>query len=214
MESKKKNDADATYLAVSGFFEANDNMVLYPLYWIYDQRLGTPDSKGTYLLELRDDADNILNTFRFGTVDMHVVQKDGSDLASPSGYFAFTVPFDNQTRRVVIRHQGQERWQTIRSLHSPSIEAILQARLTKNSTRLTVEWEAGDPDGDTLFFFLEYSKDDGRTWDPLTGLFRDKKIEIDVSGFASITAHPDSRINLVCTDGLNTVRKSIRIDGY
>lgn len=194
------------YLAVSGFWDSDRRLVIYPLYRTREPRLGRPDPNGPYRLVYFNAADKRIRDFRFATQEMHIVQKNGSDVAVESGLFAFSVPFDDHLQRLAVEHKGRVIWQTDRSRHNPVVCIERPAEIKGDPPRLSAAWHGWDADGDTLFYLLEASTDQERSFVPLTGLVRDTRIAIDAGDFFDSSGMRDVIIALVCTDGLNTVR--------
>ncbi len=71
--------------------------------------------------------------------------------------------------------------------------------LTGNS--VIVSWSAFDADGDPLTFSLDYSKDGGATWTPLSGQIPSTTIAIDLT---QLPGSPQGKFRVWASDGVNT----------
>lgn len=67
-------------------------------------------------------------------------------------------------------------------------------------SRQVLRWQGSDPDGDTLTYTLQYSKDDGRTWETIAIDLTKPEYELDVDTFAG----GEGRFRVIATDGIRT----------
>lgn len=66
---------------------------------------------------------------------------------------------------------------------------------------VTVEWQAGDGDGDDLLFTLLYSADGGMAWQPVATRLSGTAHSVDSS---QLPGSDDARLRILVTDGANT----------
>jgi hypothetical protein len=83
-----------------------------------------------------------------------------------------------------------------RSAHPPAIAAVALATVSPGLSRLS--WSATDEDGDVLTFAVEYSPDDGASWQPLAVSLREPALEVDVTALPAATA---GRFRITASDG-------------
>ncbi len=67
---------------------------------------------------------------------------------------------------------------------------------------IALAWEAGDPDGDLLYFSVLFSPDDGQSWRTLATDLVTPTLTISRS---QISASPAARLRVMASDGLHTV---------
>ncbi len=82
----------------------------------------------------------------------------------------------------------------------PSVEIISSPVGTLSSGTIPLEWTANDPDGDKLYYTVEYSND-GITWIVLESELTDTKLSIDVG---ELPGGEQSRIRIIASDGINS----------
>ena len=64
-----------------------------------------------------------------------------------------------------------------------------------------ISWNATDPDGDNLTYFLAYSPDDNQTWVPIANGVTDRSYLWNTTGVAPTTK---CRVKVMASDGVNT----------
>ncbi|HWQ84220.1 MAG TPA: IPT/TIG domain-containing protein, partial [Anaerolineales bacterium] len=161
--------------------------------------LTEPTPGGQYILSFRDASGANLLDFPFSVGTGHTHGAPEKDFR-----FGLRVPFPDATARVAISHDGQELWSSPVSPGAPlvSLTSPVQYQSYNAVDPLPVTWNASDPDGDPLSFILEYSPDDGATWQTIaTGL--------SGSGYDWIPAFSPvgiSRLRITATDGFHTAQ--------
>jgi hypothetical protein len=83
------------------------------------------------------------------------------------------------------------------------VVTVLQPNGGENVTdQLTIEWEASDPDEDTLLYTIEYSPDDGSTWQVVQTNYHTTTLTLtDTLG---LPASEQARVRVIAWDGVNT----------
>lgn len=118
----------------------------------------------------------------------------------PDEDFAFShyFPFPPGTQRIQIVQGQQILAERIVSSHPPAI-ALTTVTMDEAQQQLTASWQASDPDGGHLVFWIYYSPDDGRAWQALALNRRQTSVVIDTRRLpASITG----RLRVVASDGV------------
>lgn len=160
-------------------------------------KLTQPTPNAPYQLVVRDSGGAALLEFPF---DVGAVHTHGAP--EKDHRFGLRVAFPDGAASAAIVHEGQEIWSSPVSAGAPSVSftSPVQYQSYNATDPLPVAWDASDPDGDSLSFILEYSPDDGLTWQTIaTGL----------SGGAydwTPTFAPvgTSRLRFTASDGFNT----------
>jgi hypothetical protein len=125
--------------------------------------------------------------------------------ATEPGLIVEFVPWDGDTARIAIYHQGEKELasRTVSpnapqvTLTSPNGGEILDTSST------TVAWTASDDDDDALEFTLDYSVDGGTQWQTLGSGITTNHLLIDT---ALLPGTDQGRFRIVASDGVNTTR--------
>jgi ligand-binding sensor domain-containing protein len=155
------------------------------------------DPFGSYHLMLLSNTNQALldQTFDLGFQSTH-----GDPISNAR--FNLHVPFPSGTVKAEIRLNNQVLWSQKVSAHAPSVSFTSpNGGSYAAGSSLPVGWTASDGDGDPLNFYLEYSADNGATWQPaalhLTGSSYSWS-----PGFAA--ASTTARLRITASDGFNT----------
>ncbi len=161
--------------------------------------LTQPSLTGPYVLVFRDANGDNLSEFPFSVGAGHTHGAPEQDYR-----FGLRVPFPDDTASVAIAHDGQDIWGGPVSSGAPvvSLTSPIQYQSYNATDPLPVAWDASDPDGDTLCFILEYSPDDGVTWQTIaTGL---SGASYDwTPAFSPVGL---GRLRITASDGFNTTQ--------
>jgi hypothetical protein len=126
---------------------------------------------------------------------------DVPDYDGPDRPFMVVMPFYASTARIVVLQNGAEVAARAVSSHAPSVEILRPVGGETVSGDLLVEWYATDPDGDPLRYTVQYSPDQGATWQAVaTDHFTPT---LTVSGNA-LAGSDQALIRVIATDGVNT----------
>jgi hypothetical protein len=106
------------------------------------------------------------------------------------------------TTEVELQGPGGKRLASIHpGASSPKVELVSPKGGTVVGDSVHVEWQASDPDNDTLSYLLLYSPDGGQTWRPAS--LETDSTSVDVSREAISTGN-QALFRVVASDGLNT----------
>jgi hypothetical protein len=72
---------------------------------------------------------------------------------------------------------------------------------TLNGSSVTVNWSGADVDGDALTYSLDYSRDGGATWDPVSGSLTQTQVTLDLTQLPGTT---QAKFRVWASDGVNT----------
>jgi hypothetical protein len=113
------------------------------------------------------------------------------------------VPDHPELARVDIVCDGQTLASRTATAHAPFVhlDSPNGGEFWASGTQ-TIAWHAEDPDGDTLYFLIQASGDDGETWATLAADVTGRSFSFDT---ALLPGGEQIRIRVVGTDGLRTM---------
>ena len=163
-----------------------------------------PGSVGDYYIVLLDERGMVLD--RFGLNVSYVVLGDPRTNQTDTSYFNYFVETTNRTKSIeLVDKIGRVLAERKVSPNAPTLSLIYPSRGERLSTLRNqttwITWEASDLDGDTLYYYVAISPDNGTTWVPLATDFTTNKV-----GFVPMSLKPGDQY-LVCvkvSDGFNT----------
>ena len=162
---------------------------------------GTPESppSGAYTLELRNGADAIVAQVPFEPA-RSVPEPPAT--ATTGRTFLIPVPLDATIKKAVVSHSGTPIATRIASANPPTV-AVTFPNGGENITTGTVllQWTASDLDADPLTFAVQFSADNGATWDTLALDWPDQSLSVPRSSLKKTTA---GLIRVIASDGFNT----------
>ncbi len=152
---------------------------------------------GPYTLELQDANGNILLTYAFDATKV----ADGN---GPTDFIREVVPYVEGMKGLVIKRDGQVLLEKEASPNAP------QVRITtpnggedwQSGTQI-IRWEAGDADDDPVSFLVQYSPDDGRSWQGIALVRPGDPLEASIDVGELIPGHK-AIIRVTASDGFNT----------
>jgi len=184
-------------LLISGLADKNGWVDLDELY-VLDSEAGEEIPDGDYSLKLLDANSNILLDQSFG-VFFTLLSDPPIDLNMT--VFVFTVPFPEETHKIQIDFNGQTRAERLVSANQPNVSFVSPSGGEEWGSIHAVEWNAGDLDGDTLSFVLQYSTDNGLTWNPLAIDLNEESFELNAG---HLTPSENYKLKVIATDGVLT----------
>lgn len=214
--------ADGAYLRVSGRINRDVVEHLRPFYQL-SLPSGSHDLPGTgaYSIVLQNASGQALFIRYFDPVpygDVHpdqgrtgmlaardagpIAQADDQD--QPSLFWEI-VPFPAGTARIVIKHGSTQIASRSVSAHTPVVTLTSPngSEQWSASGIYTITWDASDPDGDTLYYTLQYSRDAGATWQAIAVNVTSTQHLVDASVLGGST---QALIRVTATDGVNTAQ--------
>lgn len=152
--------------------------------------------EGPYSIELQDAGGEALFIRRF--------YPSG---AGPNGETDFSslvteqIPYPAGTARIQLKHESSVLFTMPVSAHAPQVQLTFPNGGQELSGIQTITWAASDTDGDPLTFDLQYSPDQGATW---------QAVEIGLTGHSfawdtrSWPGTNQGLIGITANDGVNT----------
>lgn len=189
--------ADALMLSASMNL-TQETAQLHP-FWRMPNLNPTPrPSTSHYSIHLKDVSDNDLAVYLFAPkVDSEAVS--GEDLHAS---LSEVVPWVVGTHRIVIMRDTVEIASRTVSANTPVV-TVLNPNGGENLTgaTATVTWQATDADSQPLTYALQYSKDNGQTWQVVDTGLAATTYTVDLN---SIPGSATALFRLFATDGVNT----------
>jgi ligand-binding sensor domain-containing protein len=184
--NRLQNQAVETAFAISGLLEQNGALEITNSFLTNSLEPTSEDPESAYKLAFLNGEELLaLSGFPVDFIS-HV---DSNDPESPpeiidleTVFFDVIRPFPPGTTAVEIRH-GQDTLAHLEvSANGPWVELISPngGEDFGGDDVILVEWEAGDPDGDPLWYALRYSADHGTTWQTLTAGTQLTELEVNL----------------------------------
>ena len=178
---------------------------LDPLFIIPDAGEPEPSTPGDYAIVLRDAGGTELARYPFTPEPMEYGPTlPGIPADDAAGELAIDelMLYVAGTTRVEIESQGTVLAQVNAGLSSPTVSIIYpNGGETLTGNPINVSWSASDPDDDPLFFHVEYSRDDGATWEMLALDLAATSVSLEASDVGSATR---GRFRVWVSDGIHT----------
>lgn len=184
----------ADYLVISGQINEDGSMMLGDFLHNF-LPTGTSDQigAGDYSIVLRAADGLPLFTRQFNPLT-----HESDDFG---GIFEI-VPYFADTARIDIMHGGEMMATRPVTVNPPSIH-FSSSPSGVFSEPAALGWGGFDPDGDALSFDLQYSRDDGTTWQTLATGLHATSLDIDP---ADLGGTQSGRIRIIASDGVNVAQ--------
>ncbi|MCM2680175.1 DUF1194 domain-containing protein [Echinimonas agarilytica] len=140
-----------------------------------------------YWLVASDDLGNELERISFSPSMMHSDAVAGSPQNGPSeekGLMMIPVLFNDRTAQYSVINQasGNEIGMLPASANKPDVEVVFpNGGEILNPPMVTLVWSASDLDGDSLSYTVQFSDDNGVTWETLVSDYTDTMLDVDLN---------------------------------
>ncbi|MBI4517528.1 MAG: fibronectin type III domain-containing protein [Deltaproteobacteria bacterium] len=173
---------------------------LEPLFVVSNALDVKPAVPGDYTIVLRDDS-GPLQTYAF-TPDSAATEDDTQLL-----FINELVPYVAGTTRVDITGPSGLLHSVSAGLTEPSVHILSTdgGSAAAGGETIMLTWEADDADGDDLFFNVQYSADNGDTWETIEQNLTDTSVDIDLR---NLRPSSQPRFRVLATDGIHTSRSA------
>ena len=190
----------ANYVLVAGTIAGDDQAALDPIYQ-FTLPAGGIDAvsgSGPYQIQVRSVAGDLLAERRF-----ELSAALAGVAAEAEGYFAELLPYPAGAAEVRIVHNGQVLAIRSASAHAPQVQLLAPAggEQWPATGVATIAWTGSDGDGDEVFYTVQYSLDNGLSWQTLAEQLTSTTLEVDLARLAGAT---QARVRVLASDGLNT----------
>lgn len=170
--------------------------------------LSTPDPTGSYRLVVRDSGDQMLGEHPFAISFNPGHVHNGNDTQTvvltdqPESYLLLRVAWPTGAAKVELVKNSVTIWSQTVSNNAPTVSFITPIGGSYNpDTGIDITWAADDLDGENLLFGLDYSPDNGTTWEVVAPSLTGTNYHWTPGySLASTTA----RLRLRVSDGLRT----------
>ncbi len=206
-QAEYRTQVEGDHLLVTGSIDPTTGQVdLQPLFIVPNAGGIQERTPGDYAIVLRNAAGAELARYPFtpqqgeGGAPLQPVPADAR--AVNLLFITELVPYVEDTTEVAIEGPGG-----VSKRITAGAAAPIVATLTPNGGEvldgqtITVSWSASDPDGDPLTFNVQYSPDDGATWEMVAQNITGNSIDLAAD---NIVSGPASRFRVWVTDGIHT----------
>jgi hypothetical protein len=175
-------------LVVGNFYTPTMTVTLQPLFVIPNAGEVEPREPGEeYAIVLRGAGGAELARYPFTPKEVH--GGPAPDQERDEDYLAIgeLAPYVAGTTQVVIEGPGGAALTTVNAgPAAPSVTVVSpNGGETLAGPTITVSWTASDPDGDPLRFNVQYSPDNGATWEMVAQNLTGASVELDAGNIAS-----------------------------
>ncbi|MFH1663541.1 MAG: LamG-like jellyroll fold domain-containing protein, partial [archaeon] len=183
-------------LLLSGLIEVNLNVALDEAYVIKGQEFGYSD--GNCAIRTIDVNGQNIGDYNFAV--SFIIQTNPPTESNYSS-FLLGVPFSEDINSVQVICNGELKAERFVSANAPSVSFVSPSGGEQWTGDNLIEWTASDLDGDDLEYVLQYSDDNGSTWNPLGMHVTDTNFTFDVGMVDGNTSY---KIKVIATDGVLT----------
>lgn len=191
-------------LVVGSTDPATGAVELQPLFIVPNAVERQPRVPGPYAIVLRNAAGGELARYPFTPSVSHLEEPpDGARATARTVLFIDElVPYVAGTVRVDIEGPGGVT-STVRAGATPPSVRVLSPNGGEvlDGQTVPVSWTASDTDGDPLTFNVQYSRNDGTSWEMVAQNLRGSSVEIDAT---NIPAGSQARVRVWASDGIHT----------
>jgi len=153
--------------------------------------------EGEYILELLDNENNILSSTPFEP-DF----SEENDAEAGIGNFVIPVLTNPAMKSVRISKNDNVIIEYSASPNTPTVEVLYpNGGEVLTDSLVNIVWTASDPDGDSLTYTVEYSRDGGNNWEALTLDWEGDTLDMDLIDLEETT---QGLIRVTASDGFNS----------
>ncbi|MDD4801909.1 MAG: zinc-ribbon domain-containing protein [Syntrophomonas sp.] len=163
----------------------------------------TAAQTGTYEIQALDAAGTVLARQFFTPTFFPVTYTGQSSTTSESDKFSLndiSIPFRDGTAKFSIIKDNVSIIEVPVSGHAPTIRLKTPVDGGEFAESKTIEWEGNDPDGDKLYYTVEYSRD-GTEWLVLQPNITDSQLAVD---FSLLPGGEKACLRIIASDGINS----------
>jgi hypothetical protein len=187
------------YLLVRGQINLLSNTVGWLPAFPFDSDVTPPSpDPGDYALVLLDQFDNVLGQIPF-TPRTTLVE---FGVFPEAGWFSIPVPLTPDLAHAVITWQGVPLGELTRSANAPVVQVLApNGGEVFGDEAISVRWISNDADGDPLWHLIQFSPDNGATWETIAIDWDGTSYDIPPD---TLPASSAARIRVIASDGLRT----------
>jgi len=152
-------------------------------------------SPGSYTIRFQNNQGQELSSYSFEPEQ----PSEGS-----TGVFTLLLPWNSNTARIVLLHNGQEIASRNASTRAPTVNILYpNGGEALVGSSVTLRWASSDPDGNSITYVIQYSADAGATWQTLVSDWPSTTYELDLSAIAGTN---QGLIRVLASDGFHTAQ--------
>jgi hypothetical protein len=181
-------------VVVSGLVSiSTDTGEIKSIYTIQSTVSVAAPTPGTYAIRFEGDRGQVLATYSFEP------EKSNDD---SMGSFALLLPWNSNTYRIALLHNGREISARRGSNNAPVVTVNYpNGGETLRASTATLRWSAADQDGDPLTFAVQYSKDAGASWQTIVTDWPSTTYDLNLN---AITGSERALVRVLALDGVHT----------
>ena len=161
-------------------------------------------SPGDYSIRLENSQGTELARYSFNPM--------ASSENHSTGVISLLLPWDPDARRIVLLHNEDVLDSREASANSPTVNVTFpNGGEVLSDPSATFTWTAADPDGDALSYTLEYSADNGTTWETLAINWNSESFTVDVT---KLHGSNQALARVTASDGFNCAPGTITRNFY
>ena len=175
-----------------------------PLYIFPDIGEVTPRVPGAYAIVLRGTSGQELARYAFTPTPMESGPPPEGGTGGPVGLLLINelVPYVEGTVRVELEHASSILAFVTAGLNPPTVTLLTpNGGEVLSSDPVPVTWTAEDPDGDPLYFDIQYSRDNGATWELLAQNVTDHSVALEIM---NVGCSSQGLFRVWASDGIHT----------
>jgi hypothetical protein len=204
---KENEDKNIIALQPSGYITESGELKLeYPWKVTYvedEPEIQTDIQTGTYEIQALDVAGTVLARQYFTPIFSPVTYNGQSNAPSESNKFSLnnvSIPFPEGTAKFNFIKDNTLIKEIPVNGKAPTVSLTTQTDSGEFSENKTIEWEGNDPDGDKLYYTVEYSHN-GLQWLVLKSDITDSQLTVD---FSLLPGGENAVIRVIASDGINS----------
>jgi len=194
------------YLVVRGVIDLDtDSATFDPFSTISSDQPPPQLPDGLYTLQMEDDAGNVLASVGFDPVVMDADSPGGDPGPTPdggqTGLFIIPVEANPAIRVARVLKGGSELASLSASANAPTVTVVFPNGGEVLSPSATFTWNGNDLDGDTLSYTVQFSPDNGTSWQTLVADYPDTSLDVDVN---QLQQTDQGLVKVLASDGFLT----------
>jgi hypothetical protein len=181
-------------ILVSGFVDNTQGTGNLDSLYTFESVPVIPES-GSYTIRFEDSANQEIDSYSF---EPDIDNETDSSL----GGFNLILPKPNNADHIVLLHENNIVDARVASSSPPVVSNISpNGGEILSGTTATISWTASDIDNDTLVYAVQYSRDNGSTWETLAVDWPNSTLDINPSSLAGTDV---GLIRVLASDGFYT----------
>jgi hypothetical protein len=187
-----------TTLSVFGTIDlSNSSIKLSPFMVLPGSKYTVRPTNSSFSIDVLDSKGKTLARYPFDPKVYSSIPQNKDKMALISE----AVPYIPCAKEIVIAKENKELASRKVDDYSPKVTIIYPIGGEILTRTITLRWQASDPDGDSLTFYVLYSPDAGRSWQNVASGIKDTELRVNL---AALPGSPLGLFRIIATDGVNT----------